>query len=172
MTNRSTLEEITKTYRKNLPAVLVMEGPVRGENLELYTISLENPEQTALEIESILRQAMETSSVHVSTANRVYLPNDQVLMNVHDELDCEGQGCSIHHPSEHHMKSWRQFYLYDRKYMTRICPTHNLSHPDPDDKAFWKDKKNSPDFEHKCCGCCTSRPSRKKALVVDKVSTV
>ncbi|HWB37969.1 MAG TPA: hypothetical protein VHA75_18285 [Rugosimonospora sp.] len=70
------------------------------------------------------------------------------LLNVHDPADCEGRGCCIHHPSQHHMVSWPQNWRADRRMMERICPC-GVGHPDPDDL-------NSDDV-HGCCGCC-ARP--------------
>ena len=79
----------------------------------------------------------------------------QLLRGVHDPSQCEGRGCVIHHPSEHHMRewptNWRSGGLLDIKppHMERICP-HGVGHPDPDDLAFVGDAI----AVHGCDGCC------------------
>lgn len=68
---------------------------------------------------------------------------------VHDKSVCEGQICSIHNPSNHRMKHWRQLWRGDRRIMERVCPTHGVGHPDPDCIYATKDGGI-----HGCCGCC------------------
>jgi len=70
---------------------------------------------------------------------------------------CKGQDCSIHHPSDHHMKTWRQHWREDRRMMERICP-HGIGHPDPDELSFLRTRvpKDAVDAHavHGCDGCC------------------
>lgn len=68
-----------------------------------------------------------------------------VDLQVHDEALCEGQGCCIHRPSDHHMVDWPKLWRADRHMMERTCP-HGVGHPDPDDR--------NPDTNHGCDGCC------------------
>jgi hypothetical protein len=82
----------------------------------------------------------------------------QVITNVHSEADCEGRACTIHRPSDHHMRSWstnwRDGGMFDIKgpHMERICP-HGIGHPDPDDLEFHLSR--GQDYSvHGCDGCC------------------
>lgn len=47
--------------------------------------------------------------------------SDKFLMNVHGENDCAGDSCPIHHKTDHHMRSFEQWYRSDRGFMERIC---------------------------------------------------
>lgn len=75
----------------------------------------------------------------------------------HDEEACAGRNCSIHNPSDHHMKSWELNWREDRAIMERICP-HGIGHDDPDDLAFRKSVGVEASGIHGCDGCC-QRPS-------------
>lgn len=57
------------------------------------------------------------------------------LVNVHNPARCEGRGCCVHHPSDHHMKTWPKVWREDIKVMERTCP-HGVGHPDPDHLAY------------------------------------
>jgi len=70
--------------------------------------------------------------------------SDRVLVT-HSKDKCQGQHCSIHNHSDHHMKDWPQNWRGDRGIMERICP-HGIGHPDPDDPTN--------DRIHGCDGCC------------------
>lgn len=99
------------------------------------------------------------------------------LVNVHPPEMCEGRGCSIHHPSGHHMATWPLNWRDDTGVMERICP-HGIGHPDPDhmnyvrsltpphlcieDFSEWADDGRGcifPHLEwqgvHGCDRCCT-----------------
>lgn len=79
-----------------------------------------------------------------------------ILVNVHSESECEGRGCPIHHPSDHHMKDWPMNWRNDRNLMERMCK-HGVGHPDPDDLAYKESVgPGSSRWEsiHGCCGCC------------------
>jgi hypothetical protein len=67
------------------------------------------------------------------------------LANVHDPAGCAGRACTIHNPSNHHMRAWPQHWRGDRGLVERICP-HGVGHPDPDEVAT--------DTTHGCDGCC------------------
>lgn len=82
--------------------------------------------------------------------------SDEYIVNVHSEDKCRGKYCSVHNPSDHHMRSWRQHWRSDKGIIERICPKHGVGHPDPDsnwesDSYFWV---------HGCCGCC-KEPKKK-----------
>jgi hypothetical protein len=74
------------------------------------------------------------------------------LTNVHDPSRCEGRGCVIHHPSDHHMNDWPTLWRHDRGIVERICP-HGIGHPDPDDVAFQRSIRMFSGA-HGCDGCC------------------
>lgn len=73
---------------------------------------------------------------------------------------CKGQSCSVHNPSDHHMKSWRQHWRVDRNFMERICE-HGIGHPDPDHMSFLKTQLSKESYEcegvHGCDGCCKEK---------------
>lgn len=77
----------------------------------------------------------------------------QLLMWVHGPEKCAGRGCSIHHPSNHHMKNWPRHYRFDRALMERLCE-HGVGHPDPDDVAYHKSQGFNAVGVHGCDGCC------------------
>ena len=86
--------------------------------------------------------------------SRVVLESGQVLVNVHPASSCEGQPCSIHHPSNHSMRDFPRYYREDTGLMERTCP-HGIGHPDPDAVAF-RAAAHGEDFwdVHGCDGCC------------------
>lgn len=76
---------------------------------------------------------------------------------VHDPVQCAGEFCCVHNPSEHHMRDWPQRWVASRYTMFRVCP-HDVGHPDPDDIRF-KRKAFGPlaawrVASHICDGCC------------------
>jgi hypothetical protein len=75
--------------------------------------------------------------------------SDVVLTNVHSPYKCAGQRCTIHHRSNHSMRSFPQHWRSDRGIMERVCP-HGIGHPDPD--SPWDE--NSAAWIHGCDGCC------------------
>lgn len=85
----------------------------------------------------------------------------QLILNVHVEKDCEGHNCCIHNPSDHHMREWplkwRHIGYGGRGHMVRLC-AHGVSHPDPDDVAFYRrlfgDDVAEDLAEHHCDHCC------------------
>lgn len=72
-----------------------------------------------------------------------------VRMVVHREADCLVTPCTIHSPSEHHMRGWPLLWRGDRRIFERTCP-HGVGHPDPDD-IF-------DEGVHGCDGCCRPNP--------------
>ena len=81
-------------------------------------------------------------------------------IRVHNRSECEGTYCSVHNPSDQHMKDMRTHWRYDRGIMERICE-HGVGHPDPDDLAYrvrMYKKAGMPTDHlgvHGCDGCCT-----------------
>lgn len=78
------------------------------------------------------------------------LENSAISLNTHEENQCTGEVCTIHNRTDHHMRSFRQFYRFDRGIMERIC-SHGIGHPDPDDISVIK---GTDDGVHACDGCC------------------
>lgn len=77
-----------------------------------------------------------------------------IMTNVHDPARCEGRGCVIHHPSDHHMRSWPTHWRADRYLMERMC-LHGVGHPDPDDVAYQDSvMPERAAGVHGCDGCC------------------
>jgi hypothetical protein len=74
---------------------------------------------------------------------------------------CKGRHCSVHNPSDHHMRSWDMNYRFDKRVMERICPKHGVGHPDPDDAAYWISIGKPHMTIHGCCGCCSEEKSLK-----------
>jgi len=68
---------------------------------------------------------------------------------VHNETLCDGQKCTIHRRSNHHMRSFKQYWRNDSMIMERICP-HGIGHPDPDEPAL-----DTIKYSHGCDGCCS-----------------
>ena len=76
---------------------------------------------------------------------KAQLENSTDVWVVHNEDRCRGEACTIHNHSDHHMRTWRQYFRDDRNMMERICP-HGIGHPDPDDPT--------ENRIHGCDGCC------------------
>lgn len=78
-------------------------------------------------------------------------------LRVHNRKYCVGEFCTIHNPSDHHMKDWPMIWRGDRGIMERECP-HGTGHPDPDDAAYRKrrdgDSGRYDSGIHGCDGCC------------------
>lgn len=80
------------------------------------------------------------------------------LVNVHNPAQCEGRGCSVHHPSSHKMRNWPKDFLFPEDqpsawgYFMRYCQ-HKVGHPDPDDITYWAGQGRDI-TEHTCDNCC------------------
>jgi hypothetical protein len=99
---------------------------------------------------------------------------------MHRREQCEGEPCTFHNPSNHHMKDWPITVRYDRYGLAeRLCP-HGVGHPDIDSVNWLKglydsgvlfrigvldppdpERAKEPNFDaynifttHGCCGCC------------------
>ena len=48
--------------------------------------------------------------------------SEEVLTSTHPAKLCEGQRCTIHNMSDHHMRSFPQHWRGDRGFIERICP--------------------------------------------------
>lgn len=71
------------------------------------------------------------------------------LVDVHEQWQCMRGNCTIHKPSDHRMRSFKQKWRYDRALMERICP-HGIGHPDPDEIGLDESGRGV----HGCDGCC------------------
>jgi hypothetical protein len=78
------------------------------------------------------------------------LEGGERLYNVHPGEQCVGRPCTVHNPSNHHMRHMPQHWRSDRGIMERICE-HGIGHPDPDEI--------DPDTVHGCCGVCCRPPT-------------
>lgn len=147
-------------FRQNLPALSVVESNGKKESV-VYTISMDDPKTAAAELTNLLLQITESDTIKAVPGNRVFLPNEQILVDVHDPAFCEGRGCAVHHPSDHHMKHLSQKYNYSKGYMQRICE-HDTPHPDPDEKSLYAALLPDVvmDFAHGCDGCCHAPTSK------------
>ena len=88
------------------------------------------------------------------------LVGGEVLANVHDPSQCEGEACCIHNPSDHHMIDWPQHWRGDRGIMERICP-HGVGHPDPDDLDFIARTRGiDAAYDEGVHGCCADNAGR------------
>lgn len=96
-------------------------------------------------------------------SSAVYSPTDQVerpdlvrvlgLVNVHEPRLCTGRACTIHNPSGHHMDAWPMMWHQEARSFERLCP-HGLSHPDPDQFAYWSAAGLMFRACHPCDQCC------------------
>lgn len=92
------------------------------------------------------------------------LVGGEVLYNVHKLYKCGSKFCTVHNPSDHHMREWEMHYA--KPFMFRVCP-HGLLHPDPDDYP-------PPGLIMKhtdCDGCCTTPPvPATKEQILDAIT--
>lgn len=81
------------------------------------------------------------------------------MTNVHLEVQCVTEFCTIHNPSDHHMKDW-DVGLRSSGLIERYC-SHGIGHPDPDSwpavdrlaRLRWGPDAGGYDV-HGCDGCC------------------
>jgi hypothetical protein len=88
--------------------------------------------------------------------NQLLADTGEVLVQVHDPGKCEGSPCTVHGPSDHHMREWPLEWQSDRNRFDRIC-LHGEGHPDPDQFAFWRETHEEHRAWHPCDGCCRYR---------------
>lgn len=72
----------------------------------------------------------------------------------HDPALCAGRGCSRHHPSNHHMRTWPKVWREYYGYSDRLC-SHGVGHPDPDDVVHLQ-ALGGASTAHACDGCCVA----------------
>lgn len=87
-------------------------------------------------------------------------PWGETLYNVHEPEKCAGRHCTIHNPSDHHMRDWPMVWRDWHGYFERQCP-HGIGHPDPDGVAYME-SITAPKYRryvgvHGCDMCCHSR---------------
>lgn len=91
---------------------------------------------------------------------RVYMnpiPGSTVWLPNHRPEHCQGTHCTMHDPSEHHMKDWELLWRSDSALFERLCPEHGVGHPDPDCLNYLIRTLGSDGVAkamHGCCGCC------------------
>ena len=89
---------------------------------------------------------------------------DTVITNVHRRMLCYGRACPVHRRTDHHMRSWPQYWRGDRGIIERVCE-HGIGHPDPDQYDYWFTSGQESQSVHGCDGCCgrtwrTGRPGK------------
>ena len=77
-----------------------------------------------------------------------------IVTRVHPATQCAGRPCVVHNPSDHHMRDWNLNFRADKGQMERLCPEHNVGHPDPDDMLYQVEQGREWMGIHGCCGCC------------------
>lgn len=81
---------------------------------------------------------------------------DGRTMRVHERGDCAGRACTIHNPTDHHMREWVLQWRTLRGIFERTCE-HGVGHPDPDQMPYWQETDQEWQAIHGCCGCCAPR---------------
>lgn len=83
---------------------------------------------------------------------------ERTLTNIHLESACSGRHCVIHDPSDHHMRDLPIIWNAQETQMERLC-AHDVTHPDPDDLAYWVSVGSDWKAHHDCCPerCCKSK---------------
>jgi hypothetical protein len=101
---------------------------------------------------------LEMERIEVSASDPMFgVQQGIVELRVHNRKICEGEFCSIHNPSPHHMVTWPLNWRGDRCIMERICP-HGIGHIDPDDSDYRRRRDDDDTYDsgiHGCDGCCT-----------------
>lgn len=113
-------------------------------------------EEKAILTPLLADKILEMEEVQLNVAERQFgIELGERTLRVHNRKLCAGQFCTIHNPSDHHMKDWPMTWRGDRGIMERSC-THGIGHPDPDDAAYRRrrDGANADQGIHGCDGCC------------------
>ena len=79
---------------------------------------------------------------------------DMSMAAPHDPALCAGRGCSRHHPSDHHMRTWPKVWRDFYGFSDRMC-SHGVGHPDPDDVVHLQ-ALGGACTAHACDGCCVA----------------
>lgn len=86
--------------------------------------------------------------------HRMAVVGDILIRGVHNRKACEGRACTIHNPSQHHMRDWPVDWAgHPDPGLFRVCP-HGAYHPDPDQVTFWELVDRKELAIHTCDGCC------------------
>lgn len=131
-----------------------------------YTFKAAMPELTYPEAEELVKKAMAANpkiAAILASPPKLSLETWHVgisiLQNVHRQDKCQGP-CPFHSPSDHHMVDWD--VEWDQKWnnsprLWRICPDHEVGHPDPDVVTWMKANlklEEDPGDHHCDCVCC------------------
>lgn len=87
--------------------------------------------------------------------DELYITGTGQKLYVHRKEGCKGY-CTIHNPSNHHMKDWPTHWREDLGIFERICE-HGVGHPDPDSLDYirnYNPMKADTLAIHSCDGCC------------------
>ncbi len=82
--------------------------------------------------------------VWIESINMFFDGQGQRMTGMHSPKQCEGRGCPIHNPSDHHLRHLPLVYRYadiavEPIIAERVCE-HNIGHPDPDFLAFIRER--------------------------------
>jgi hypothetical protein len=115
-------------------------------------------------------------------------------VKTHNAMQCAGEPCVVHNPSDHHMKGWPIVYRTDRAVQMppwalegavvggpvfvlaeRIC-TCGIGHPDPDAMAYAR-REGGAEFAraqgvHGCCGHCRSPRDPSKPITPEETAEI
>jgi hypothetical protein len=78
-----------------------------------------------------------------------------IVIHTHPSIACTPP-CAVHQPTDHNMRDW-ELAMGENMALYRICPEHDIPHPDPDQFAHWTRTGEMHLKEHDCCGCCHKR---------------
>jgi hypothetical protein len=70
---------------------------------------------------------------------------------------CVTKVCTIHNPSDHHMRTWPLIWRGDKAMFERLCPDKRIGHPDPDDMVYHELMGDLSKSIHGCDGCCSGK---------------
>lgn len=103
-----------------------------------------------------MTDASQTFTVDHAT-DRVWgaqLDGGPFVLRTHPPDTCANDAqCSVHNPSDHHMRTWPTNWRADRYQLERLC-MHGTGHPDPDDLAYHVSRGQEWKAAHGCDGCC------------------
>lgn len=140
---------MTKTY-----TVLVTDSAtgrtLRHNDLSIFALTQLAREEQARTVWQAIQDSRGPRQTTGFTAQLEH--STVVLENVHDPDKCDGDNCTVHNRSSHHMRSWPQHWRGDRGIMERIDPETGIGHPDPDNP--WPEGDSR--WIHGCDGGCAA----------------
>jgi hypothetical protein len=125
--------------------------------VKIHRVVIEFEDASDTLIEEVVADALNWQPTDITVHELYELEGGELIHNVHPEDQCAGEHCTVHNPSDHHMRHMPQHWRSDRGIMERICE-HHVGHIDPDEI--------SPDTVHGCCHehCCGRPPSSNATI--------